>query len=336
MQIKELEDKVLSAQRNGKNKVEVEIETLKILIDSYKDGVSFSRRLLLESSQQLEDINKLNSENVQEVKQANEKSQEIINSMDGLLDYAKNLQNVVCELKNNTKSITGIVELIKEITGQTNLLALNASIEAARAGELGKGFAVVADEVRKLAERTRKATEDIIQKIESLKNITEDVNTISENLVSNLEQDNKNLKEFVEILENIVENSDTIDKDLKAYTYIVKIIVGKIDHILLKLKAYESIVYGKKEDIVSENECNFGKWFSSEVENLIKNRFVLSKIAEHHKNVHEKVKAIIEKASNKNLDKEIINLLKDMENSSKEAFEMLEENLKKEIAIIER
>jgi methyl-accepting chemotaxis protein len=79
------------------------------------------------------------------------------------------------KLNSAAQAMSGIVELIGDITGQINLLALNATIESARAGEAGRGFAVVAAEVKNLANQAKQATDTISGEIEALNSVAGDV-----------------------------------------------------------------------------------------------------------------------------------------------------------------
>ncbi|MBT1247801.1 MULTISPECIES: methyl-accepting chemotaxis protein [unclassified Thermosipho (in: thermotogales)] len=93
---------------------------------------------------------------------------------------------MVDELSLSAANIKEILETINGISEQTNLLALNAAIEAARAGEAGKGFAVVADEIRKLAEESKKATNNIANILEKIRENANIVNENTKNTVTSI------------------------------------------------------------------------------------------------------------------------------------------------------
>lgn len=109
---------------------------------------------------------------VREISEAMSKSRE---GAVGAVEQVAAADTQAKRLTDAAQSMSGIIELINNITGQINLLALNATIESARAGEAGRGFAVVAAEVKNLANQAKQATDKIGHEIGSLNDISADV-----------------------------------------------------------------------------------------------------------------------------------------------------------------
>jgi methyl-accepting chemotaxis protein len=115
-------------------------------------------------------------------------------------------------LNDAAQSMSGIVELIGNITGQINLLALNATIESARAGEAGRGFAVVASEVKNLASQAKQATDKIGQEIDSLNNISGDV----VGALESIKQAIQNVSEYVTSTAAAVEEQSVVTNEMSS------------------------------------------------------------------------------------------------------------------------
>lgn len=96
-------------------------------------------------------------------------------------EMTRSMVDKVDRLKDSTRSIRKILDVLDNMTKQTNILSLNATIEAARAGAAGKGFMVVADEIRKLADQSRQSI-DVVGRItdEIQQEIDETVQVLSE------------------------------------------------------------------------------------------------------------------------------------------------------------
>jgi len=115
-------------------------------------------------------------------------------------------------LSDASQAMSGIVEMIGDITGQINLLALNATIESARAGEAGRGFAVVASEVKNLANQAKQATDKIGMEIESLNGISGDVVTALDIIKKAIQ----NVSEYVTSTAAAVEEQSTVTGEMSS------------------------------------------------------------------------------------------------------------------------
>lgn len=155
--------------------------------------------------------------NISELSQEDlQKSMVMMNSVSekAYLVAEKNLYafNIMDDLKQKSKEVFGITELINGISEQTNLLSLNAAIESARAGEAGKGFSVVADEIRKLSTQTQTLTSSISNIILELEHrIQQAESAVSELHTLNEEQNNlvKSTKDIFDEMLNKMKNSYT-------------------------------------------------------------------------------------------------------------------------------
>jgi methyl-accepting chemotaxis protein len=115
-------------------------------------------------------------------------------------------------LNEAAQAMSGIVELIGNITGQINLLALNATIESARAGEAGRGFAVVASEVKNLATQAKQATDKIGQEIGNLNGISGDVVSA----LDSIKQAIQGVSEYVTATAAAVEEQSTVTSEMSS------------------------------------------------------------------------------------------------------------------------
>ncbi|MFC4024781.1 methyl-accepting chemotaxis protein [Oceanobacillus longus] len=149
----------------------------------------------------------------------------------------------VKSLDNQSKEISNLVSVIKDIASQTNLLSLNAAIEAARAGEHGKGFAVVADEVRKLSDQVASSVGEITSIVS---NIQSETGHVVESLTTGYNE----VQEGSNQIEATGKSFDTINDAVTEMTAKIKIISTNLKDVATSSNSMNHLI----EEIASVSE----------------------------------------------------------------------------------
>jgi len=156
-------------------------------------------------------------------------------------------------IQGSSSEITGIIEVINDISDRINLLALNATIEAARAGEHGRGFGVVADEIGKLAD----ATAVSIKNIDNLIRRNEkEIGSGMQNTSVSVSRINAIIKDIGGIVSAFSELSARAEDQAQANKVVeesVQLVKGRAEHITQAMNEQTMSIAGVSRSIESIN-----------------------------------------------------------------------------------
>jgi methyl-accepting chemotaxis protein len=196
------------AQSSATSSMAASVEEMSVSISSVSSNAS--------------DAQKLAGEAGEVSVQGSQVIEKTADKMSAMVEVVTRTSQVIQALGEESRQISSVVQVIKDVADQTNLLALNAAIEAARAGDQGRGFAVVADEVRKLAERTAKSIDDITAMINKIQASANEAVEEMDKVVRQVEQGQKLTQEAGEKMRTIKDQSVKVSEAIDEISNALK------------------------------------------------------------------------------------------------------------------
>jgi DNA-binding LacI/PurR family transcriptional regulator len=150
-------------------------EKTEIFLEETLDNLQTKAKIVTSNTKQIneriDDISAAMEEVAVNAQEVSQRISEVMDTVNMAVLNAKDANQILENLKANSKKVSEITKIISDIAQRTNILSLNANIEAARSGEYGKGFKVVAKEIKRLAQETVTQA-DVINKTIALMGIS--------------------------------------------------------------------------------------------------------------------------------------------------------------------
>lgn len=248
---------------------------------------------LTSSIEEISSQTKLNADNA---KEADELSSSVKENAENGNEQMQQMLVSMEEINASSGNISKIIKVIDDIAFQTNILALNAAVEAARAGQHGKGFAVVAEEVRNLAARSASAAKETTEMIE--------------NSIKKVESGTKIANETAQALDEIVTGI------AKVSEFINQISVASTEQSSALQQINQGVI--QVSQVVQENSATSEQSAAASEELAEQAKFLQEQVLQFKL---KKLDVFSEKHSEKDINPEVLNMLKAMNKNNGAAKE---------------